>query len=169
MKLHDAYDEILEWWLQTKWSRVAASIKTALTISSIYLPNFLDSIGITLTPQKTLLIRSSMPPLLLFLGTFVVLLIVVRYFKSLVHKGIDQNIELSDLHEKVLSILFKNPISVRCLCEDLNITKEEANYYLNYLFNKSMVCFPQPYSSVPENWRIDQDGREYIIKNKKIT
>jgi len=69
---------------------------------------------------------------------------------------------LSETHDKVLELLFQKPATIETICKTLKLSREEANYYLHDLMGKYMVCPPIAYSD-PEEWRIDQDGREYVL------
>lgn len=73
---------------------------------------------------------------------------------------------LSDIHEKVLELLFQKPTTVENICKTLKLTTEEARYYLNDLHGMDMADPPAPYGS-SSNWRIDQEGREYVMNKRK--
>jgi predicted HTH transcriptional regulator len=79
----------------------------------------------------------------------------------------NREVPLSEIHYKVLALLFKSPSTIEYICKALKIDEEEANYYLNDLYNKDMVSQPTAYTSGPEKWRIAQDGREYIMNQRK--
>jgi len=166
------YDSILEEWLPTKWSRWIGGLTPSLATGGIFLPNFLQKIDIHPTSEQTLLIRLSLPPTILFLGSFIILLIVVHHYKFLKNSisiKTEQKIILTEIHEKVLTLLFKKPSTVENIYKILKITKEEANYYLYDLYDKNMVETPTPYSPGPEEWRISQDGRKNIINKQNAT
>lgn len=73
---------------------------------------------------------------------------------------------ITEMHEKIMELLFQKPSTVKNICSTLNITKEETNFYLFDLYQHSMVSAPTPYASGPEEWRICQGGREYIMKKR---
>jgi len=79
----------------------------------------------------------------------------------------DQVEQLSEMHEKILELLFDKSSTFENICKTLKLTKEEANYYLNDLMTDYRVNPPVPYSSGPELWSIDQDGRAYVMKKRK--
>jgi len=88
---------------------------------------------------------------------------IVEHNKPL--KETDNN--LTEVHEKVLELLFQKPSPIENLCKTLNLTREEAKFYLFDLCdNKSMVNHPAPYSTGPEAWLISQKGREYIMAKR---
>lgn len=71
-------DQILESWLPTRWSRVIAGLTIVIAGASIALPEFLQKFDIQLSKGNIVLIRVAVPLLILWLGTLVVLLIVVQ-------------------------------------------------------------------------------------------
>jgi len=78
----------------------------------------------------------------------------------------EQKTELSETHEKVLELLFDKESTVEVISKTLKLTKEEANYYLHDLYARVMVSRPTPYTSGPEQWRIGQGGREYVMTHR---
>jgi hypothetical protein len=82
MSFQKIYDSVLKDWLPTKWSRWIAGLTPSTATGGIFLPNLLQKIDIHPTPEQTLLTRLSLPPTILFVGTFIVLLLTVRHFKS---------------------------------------------------------------------------------------
>jgi hypothetical protein len=79
---------------------------------------------------------------------------------------------LSETHIKILELLFEKPSTVENLCKVLKLSREEVKYYMTDLCDdKGMIDPPSAYSSGPEEWRIDQKGREYVmthLNSKKI-
>lgn len=73
---------------------------------------------------------------------------------------------MAEMHEKVLELLFKKASTVANICKTLKINEETARYYLEDLSSKYMVCPSMSYSG-PEEWRIDQTGREYIMSKRE--
>lgn len=185
MAFRKIYDSIIEEWLPTKWSRWIAGLTPSIAIGGIFLPNLLQKIDILPTPEQTLLIRLSLPPTILFIGTFIVLLLVVFHCKSLkttqlktvgqqsisipttLQEISEEKIILTERHEKILNALFQKPSTIESICNVFNMNKEEANYYLFDLYNKHMAHHPAPYSSSQE-WHISQSGREYIMSKRII-
>lgn len=120
---------------------------------------------------------------LLFLSVFLFLLLasglLFRYLsyrkisKSKTNKEIQQTEEIrepiSETHEKIVELLFKKKSSVENICKTLKTTKEETNYYLLDLYDKGMVHTPTPYAPGPEEWRVSQEGRKYIMEKQKKT
>ena len=80
--LQKTQDHILEFWLPTRLTILIAGSTILLTLLAIGLPEYLQKIGIQLSEEKTLLLRMVVPLSLLCLGTFLVLLLVLRYYKS---------------------------------------------------------------------------------------
>lgn len=181
MALQKLQDHILESLLPTKLTTLIMGSTISLTLLSIGLPNFLQTLDIQLSAEKTLLLRITAPLGILCVGTLIVLLLVVRHCN---HIKITQNQQplltpitskeefeekaiVTDTHEKVMEMLFQKPSTVENICKTLNLTKEETNFYLFDLYKHSMVSAPAPYASGPEEWRICQGGREYITDKRK--
>lgn len=76
------YETVLEDMLPSPWSRRVAAITAPLSISSLFFPNFLKTIGMELTPEASLYIRLVLPLLILLTGTLTVLVLVVRRLKK---------------------------------------------------------------------------------------
>jgi hypothetical protein len=76
------YDSILEEYLPSRWSIWIAGLTPTLAFAAIFLPDFLQKIGIPPTKEYILPLRIGLPLLILFLGTFVVLLLVVRHART---------------------------------------------------------------------------------------
>ena len=181
MSLKKLQDYILESWLPTKLSILIAGSSISLAALSIGLPEFLQTIiGHPLQAEKTLLLRIVVPLAILCLGTFIVLLLVVRHCNHLKISQNQQNllattqdekteteIVVTEMHEKIMELLFQKPSTVENICKTLNLTKEVTNFYLFDLYKHSMVSAPTPYASGPEEWRICQGGREYIMDKRK--
>lgn len=78
-----------------------------------------------------------------------------------------EKLTLSETHINILELLFEKPSTVENLCKVLKISKEEVKYYLADLCDdKDMIDPPSAYASGPEEWRIDQKGREYVMAHK---
>lgn len=176
MPLQKLQDYILESWLPTKLSILIAGSSISLAALSIGLPEFLQTItGYPLQQEKTLLLRIAMPLVILFLGTLIVLLLVMRHYKlnnilqvSQHEKDKTENeIIITEIHKRVLEMLFQKPSTIENICKTLKLNKEESTYYLFDLYKHNMVSRPVPYSSGPEEWRICQDGREYVMSNQQ--
>lgn len=74
-----------------------------------------------------------------------------------------EDYSLTDIHCRVLDLLFQKPSSVRRICGQLSLATEEVNYYVHELYNEGLVDPPAPYAHGEEEWRISQDGRKYIM------
>jgi hypothetical protein len=82
MNIQTIYESILEEVLPTPWSRRVAAITAPLSVSSLFLPNFLKKMDIVLIPEASLYIRLVLPLLILLTGTLTVLFLVVRHHKK---------------------------------------------------------------------------------------
>lgn len=88
MSLLKLQDYILESWLPTKLSILIAGSSISLAALAIGLPEFLQKIvGHPLQPEKTMLLRIVVPLTILLIGTFSVLLLVIRHFKAIPKKS----------------------------------------------------------------------------------
>ncbi|MBK5275629.1 MAG: hypothetical protein JJE30_11325 [Desulfuromonadales bacterium] len=135
MSLQKMLDYTLEFLLPTKLTALIAGSTISLAGLSIWFPEFLQKISIQLTPEKTLLLRIAMPLSLLFLGTFIVLLFVLKYYKSEAH--------LAPLKEQ-LSAIEKEEISLRdqnriLASENAILKKENVRYCAEGLFLKNQI------------------------------
>jgi len=74
---------------------------------------------------------------------------------------------LSKTHEEVLNLLFKEPTEIKNICKGLNLSTEEAKYYLDDLRKIDMVSMPPFYPPGPGSWSIQQSGREYIMLKRQ--
>jgi hypothetical protein len=84
-------------------------------------------------------------------------------------RGKIQNVEqpsVTEMHDRVLDLLFQKPATNEHTCKTLKINEQEAYFYLDDLYNENMVDPPTPYSSGPEEWRLSQDGRRYIMSKR---
>jgi len=72
--------------------------------------------------------------------------------------------ELTDMHEKVLGLLFEKPQTVEQVRRFLGVGAEQAKFYLHDLLARGMVSHPAPYAPGPEEWRINQGGRQHVMQ-----
>ena len=180
MPLQKLQDYILESLLPTKLTTLIMGSTISLTLLSIGLPNFLQTLDIQLSAEKTLLLRITAPLGILCVGTLIVLLLVVRHCNNLKtaqnqqsllpskqDEKPEEKISVTEMHEKIMELLFQKPSTVENICNTLKLTKEETNFYLFDLYQHSMVSAPTPYASGPEEWRICQGGREYVMDKRR--
>jgi hypothetical protein len=161
--LQKIQDYILESWLPTKLTILIAGSTISLTLLAIGLPEYLQKISIQLSAEKTLLLRIVVPLTLLYLGTFIVLLLVLRHCKSL--KSLPPQIQLSPLQEDILKYLYgKDYVSQILLNLALNAERETVTVNLEALEVKRMVSGQKHNKklNIPD-WRIEQRGNDYIL------
>lgn len=173
------YDSILEEWLPTKWTKWIAGLTSSIAIGGIFLPNFLQKIDIHPTPEQTLLIRLSVPPTICFVGTFIVLLLVVRHCKSLKStqsqpKETGEEIQLDEPKVNILKLLFeRNELTMEDIARVLSFQHQTAKYHLEELKSAKMVdnnwSRNIDQSKFHEFWKIMQPGRKYLHANGIIT
>lgn len=80
--LQKMLDYTLESCLPTKLSILIAGSSISLAALAIGLPEYLQKMGLPLREEKTLLLRIVAPLTLLYLGTFIVLLLVMKHSKT---------------------------------------------------------------------------------------
>ena len=80
----------------------------------------------------------------------------------------EPNHGMTEMHVNILNHLFNKPSPIENIGKNFNLNREESNYYLYDLYNKEMVYPPVAYSSGREEWRISQEGREYVMSKRKI-
>ena len=173
---------ILENWLPTKWSRLIAGSTTTLVPISVALPEFLQRFDIQLSKENTLLIRVSVPLVLLWIGTFLVLLIVVQHSKTL--KSQKQPQLPMPLPAAKPAVLPKEQLDILILLSKqgelftfqiaklLDISEDIAKYHLQELRKKQFVReLTLPYRGLPgqHSWTINDKGKKYLIENKLIS
>lgn len=144
--IQSIYEAVLEDVLPTPWSRKVAAITVPLSISSLFVPNFLKKIDMELIPEASLYIRLVLPLLILLTGTFIVLLSVVRHHKK--YKSKTNNAE-SDMQQD-WKVHQKIKLSVGEYYDVL--TKNGDKFFRITLKDISQRDMPPPYESngVPE-------------------
>jgi len=103
MDFHKIYDSILEEYLPSRWSIRIAGLTPPLAIAGIFLPEFLQKIGIPPTEKYILALRIGLPLLILFFGTFIVLLLVLRHWK-LAKSEYSKNQDQTEINFKEFSL-----------------------------------------------------------------
>jgi predicted transcriptional regulator len=165
------YDSILEEWLPTKWTRWIAGLTSSIAIGGIFLPNFLQKIDIHPTPEQTLLIRMSVPPTICFVGTFIVLLLVVSHCKSIkltqlqTHQQTKPVEDLDPVTEKILKLLFQEgpECSVSRIATFLSMRINTVLYHFDLLLENGFI---QQSRTHPEMYELTPSGRKHIVENK---
>lgn len=100
MPLQKTLDHILESWLPTKLTILITGSTILLTLLAIGLPEYLQKIDIILPPERKILLRIVAPISLLFLGTFIVLLLVVNHLKTLREIHSKEIADIKNLHQR---------------------------------------------------------------------
>lgn len=77
-----ALDELIKESLPTTLSRAMAVVTLSSALTSVFLPEFLQKIGLNIAGTETLSFRISVVSTILFFGTLFTLAIVVRHFGS---------------------------------------------------------------------------------------
>lgn len=76
---------------------------------------------------------------------------------------VGSNPNMTETHKKILELLFQKPVNIEDVCKTFKLNREESNYYLYDLYNKEMAYPPVAYSSGRQEWRLSQEGREYVM------
>ena len=173
-------DPFLEAWLPTKWSRLIAGLSIVLTAAAIALPEFLQKFDIQLSKEKILLIRVSVPLLILWLGTFFVLLMIVQHYKTLKSQK-QPHSSMSMLATKQAALPKEQVDILLCIFEktgdtltfeivqSLNVSEDIAKYHLQELCKKQFISKSLPVLPGQHSWNINDKGKKYLIENKLIT
>lgn len=77
-----ALDEFVKESLPTSLSRAVVGVTLSSSLASVFLPEFLQKIGMNIAGAETILFRISVTSTILWVGTLVTLVIVVRHFSS---------------------------------------------------------------------------------------
>jgi hypothetical protein len=170
----------LEDLLPTKWSRRLAVATVAAAGAAFGVPSLLPQSYLPASPEQVFLFRLVLLLLVALVGSLTVLVLVVREFnsQSLKHKadiealknGYGENTQeesLTDVHERVLGLLFESPRTVEEVCEVLGgVNRERGYFYLHDLAECGMASPPAPYSAGPEEWHISQEGRRHVMRRR---
>ena len=175
-------DQILEFWLPTKPSRLIAGLSTTLGAGAFLLPEFLNTLCIRLPDHLTLLVRIATPLLIWLLGSLFVLHAVVQYSKSIKAQEkpplttpipVAQPIQLPKEQINILKFLFKqNKLPIEQIAQALGYEIQVATFHLQELKINNMVsCAPSHFRNEPPSWKwsLAQEGRRYLIENKLIS
>jgi hypothetical protein len=168
--------EFLESWLPTKWSRWIAALTLVLLLPSTYLPEFLQRYDIQLSKEKILLIRGSVPLLILLLGSFSILLIVVRHYNTLktpkkpASEPPKPITKLSKLQDSILLYMHKHISGSFTfqIAQSLNMSETIAEYHLQELHKVNFIRQGLP-DKPGRLWHITDKGIKYLIENKLIS
>lgn len=140
MNPSDIYYTILEDWLPTKWSRRVAVLTPTLATGGLFLPNFLNTIDLPLSKEASLLLRISLSLTPLLVGTFLILLLVIRHFSLEKKKEIllPVNVPPWKFHDKII-------LSIGAYHDVL--TKKGEKFIRITLKDISQTDMPPPYES----------------------
>ncbi len=139
------WHSILEEWLPTKWSKPIAATTSSLAIAAIFLPKFLQNVGIQLPEEKILLFRVSGPLVILCVGLFIVLLLVLHHLRSLITPPLKIK-NLDDLFIKVLILVAtyhsqEIPATPKRIAEDIGFDPEITLAHMWKYHNDQFVTF----------------------------
>lgn len=171
--LEKMQDYILESWLPTKLTILIAGSSISLALLSIGLPEFLQGMGYRLPPEKTLLLRIVGPLSLLCLGTFWVLLLVLRHYKSEKTDGIKIKKLSTDAIEILRMIPVFEPSLDKSYCSvpfhelytatNLGYTPQEIRYHIEQLEDANCVTVI-PFTEVS----LTPKGRTLLYEKKLL-
>lgn len=161
--------------LPTKWSRRVGLATIMIAGAAFGAPSILPKSYLPDSPEEIFLLRIILVLFVAFIGTLTVLGLVLREFNlqatSMREIGgrevaNESEAQLSEAHERVLGLLFEGSRTVEEVRQSLGGNREEANYYLNDLLERGLAHHPTPYAPGPEKWRISQQGRQFVMRNK---
>ena len=173
-------DAWLEDLLPTKWSRRLALATLAAAGAAFGVPSLLPQSYLPASPEQVFLLRLLLLLLAALVGSLAVLVLIVREFNSQSAKH-EAEIEalkkeygeaaheqpLTDVHERVLGLLFESPRTLEEVRQVLGgVNTERANFYLHDLVERGMASTPAPYSAGPEEWHISQEGRRHVMQRR---
>jgi hypothetical protein len=182
MKNMNYLDQILEFWLPTKSSRLIAGLSITLGVGAFLLPEFLSTLSIQIPGHLALLIRIVTPILLWLLGSLLVLHTVVQYSKTLkaqnqlpppIPQAISKPVKLPKDQEDLLILLYKQgELLTFQIAQSLNMTEDIAKYHLKELTPKKFVReinLPGIGPPGQSSWFVTDKGKKYLIENKLIS
>lgn len=151
--------------LPTKWSRQVALATVAIAVGAYGLPSLLPASYLPRSPEEIFLLRIVLFLFVALAGSLLVLFLVVRKLHpddSGEHAD-KADEQLSDLHERVIRLLFDGPRTVEEVQRVLRASTEQAYYCLHDLVERDMAQTPMAYGSGREEWSISQRGRQYVM------
>lgn len=139
---------ILGLWLPDKWSTMTAVATLSLSLSAFFLPWFLSKAGIVLSSENGLRIQTAAPPIVLFVGTLIVLIIVLWHYKAQTPAALDGEIVL-DKSKPFLGILAliakyhsqEIPATPRQIATDLSLDPEITLAHMWKFHNEQFISF----------------------------
>lgn len=159
-------DYILESWLPTKLSILIAGSSIPLAALSVGLPEFLQKImEHPLQPEKTLLFRLVVPLVILYLGTFIVLILVVKHYKK--SKSIKNKPSLSPY----FNLLWDTMGNIYCPKCEIMLADSQTNEQITHYINRSSFQCPeckQPYLLKDVHGEFLRKSEAFYLKNKNI-
>jgi hypothetical protein len=170
-------DEILEFWLPNKLSRLIAGMSITLGVGAYFLPEILTSLNIKMLDHLILLIRIAMPLLIWLVGSLSVLHIIVQYCKTL--KGQSHLLsavpksktKLTKLQKAILLHIHKHigdSLTFQ-IVQTFNLSEDIARYHLDELCKNEFIRKRFPVLPDQDTWCIDDKGTKYLIENKLIS
>jgi hypothetical protein len=150
-------------------------VTVLLAIGALIHPEFPTKLGISQTPEQTLLIRQVLPILILFLGTFATLHFVVKHFKNIQKNNmsvfpVPTPYEISEAldpdREKILAIVAMNKLIRDSQISDVaKISEQLATLHLNELKSINLIgskFSSDEYMRESTAWYIKQQGLKYL-------
>lgn len=157
--------------LPTIWSRRVATATATIATSSVFLPEYLQKINLSIEGTETLSFRLSVVSTILFLGTLSTLALVVRAYNNkstqLSEKNKNDTVKkiysepIDRTRENILVFLSENDsFTKKQISNALEINLVLVTFHLNKLLEYEFVL------STPETdaWSVTQDGVAYLVR-----
>lgn len=159
----------------SKWAGIATLSTTA---SSLWLPEFLQKIGLHIEGTETLSFRLAVVSTILSLGSLITLAAVVRAYRN---QEISHTQEihssktptkpatkkrLEKAKEDIVLLLASSKFQTEPnIAKALGVGEQLAVFHLNELFSAGYITNTLSMSGDPIKWRIHQNGRAYLVEH----
>lgn len=162
--------------LPTPWSKVVGVATLSITTASLWLPEFLQKVGLHIEGTETLLFRIAVVSTILSLGSLITLFVVVRAYRDQEEKHAkelqsfrsppkpDTTKRLEKTKEDIIFLLASSKFQIAPnIAKSLGISEQLAVFHLNELFSYRYITNTLSMSGDPTRWYIDQNGRAYLV------
>lgn len=130
-------DQFLESWLPTRWSQGIMGVTILLSLGVLIQPDFLIRLGFHQTVEQIQLIRQILPLMILFLGTFLTLLLVINH-----HKNITPTKNKPSL-TPYFNLLWDTLGNIYCPKCEIMLADAQTNEQITHYINRSSFQCPE--------------------------
>ena len=162
----------------SKWAGIATLSTTA---SSLWLPEFLQKIGLHLEGTETLSFRLAVVSTILSFGSLITLSAVVRAYRNQERRHAqeihpsetstkpDTKKRLEKAKEDIVLLLASSKFQTEPnIAKVLGVGEQLAIFYLNELFSAGYITNTLSLSGDPIQWSIHQNGRAYLVEHSLL-